>query len=709
MMLVLMCMLVASTLVVALLGALTSAVRPVAYERKATRTAAAAEAGLQAALGVVRGSISVRPLLGLGGDLGKLPCLYPTPLTGTVGGGQGGAAYAVTVRYFVQDPTGQSGAWRAANAVSCAAGSGPVQTPAYALLESAATAAASGGNAAAQGDRSQELVYTFSRSDAGVLGGLIRSGTSSTDGSKCWTSPASPPAPGDRLTMATCDITDPRQLFSYRSDYSLVLSASQASISPPTGGMCVSGDQIGAFSPVDGSGNGNDAIVSGSPTWGAVGPVSGSGVTLDGITTYLQTTTSYAAPAQNTVSVWFRTTTGGGHLLQYGSSQGLSSANFDRQLYLSATGALVWGIWTGTGQTLVSPGTYLDGAWHLAVASVGGAGMALYVDGTKVASRATPTTGQPVTGYWHIGSGAVNTWAWPASTGNGFFTGSLAHVSVWNAQLSDAQVSQMAAQSTYSGYQSTLLALAPAAYWALGGSDSQAEATFRACDSRPHQRWSYNDYGQFQLERYDATALSGLCLNAADVLAAPLVVRSCSGTREWAPDTTVGAGAAGAATGQLVNYAEFGRCLDVTAWNVNYPWLIAYPCKQDPTRPVGGNQRFTYDTSTSRLWTNFGANYCLTSAGYSTGRVLTKACGSVGQQTWTVNQDTGVRATSYTIVDGNGLCMALGPPGTTSGGLSLWSSITVATCDGSYAQKWNAPPQLAASTVNGQRETTGGR
>ena len=41
--------------------------------------------------------------------------------------------------------------------------------------------------------------------------------------------------------------------------------------------------------------------------------------------------------------------------------------------------------------------------------------------------------------------------------------------------------------------------------------------------------------------------------------------------------------------------------------------------------------------------------------------------------------------------------------------LIAWSSIVAAACDGSYGQKWNAPPLPAGGNLSGERETTGGR
>ena len=63
-------------------------------------------------------------------------------------------------------------------------------------------------------------------------------------------------------------------------------------------------------------------------------------------------------------------------------------------------------------------------------------------------------------------------------------------------------------------------------------------------------------------------------------------------SQAWVPSPAVGAGQAEAP--QLINYYEFGRCLDVTGQNVNANHLIDYPCKQNPNpSSVLWNQKFT--------------------------------------------------------------------------------------------------------------------
>ena len=68
------------------------------------------------------------------------------------------------------------------------------------------------------------------------------------------------------------------------------------------------------------------------------------------------------------------------------------------------------------------------------------------------------------------------------------------------------------------------------------------------------------------------------------------VVNPCANSQNWgsyAPDPAVGPGAASVATHQIVNFLEFGRCMDVTDGDTSKQYMISYPCKQDP--PSGAN------------------------------------------------------------------------------------------------------------------------
>ncbi len=101
-----------------------------------------------------------------------------------------------------------------------------------------------------------------------------------------------------------------------------------------------------------------------------------------------------------------------------------------------------------------------------------------------------------------------------------------------------------------------------------------------------YQLWSYNDSGEFQNSQTDDSGLGSYCLNpAGGVSIGDLIdLDSCGSSGQFVPTATVGAGAAGSVVRpfQLVNYLNFGRCIDDTNQWQTANWLIGYPCKQDP-------------------------------------------------------------------------------------------------------------------------------
>ena len=135
---------------------------------------------------------------------------------------------------------------------------------------------------------------------------------------------------------------------------------------------------------------------------------------------------------------WFRTTSNrGGKLLGFGSSQLGSSGSYDRQVYMRSDGRLVFGVYPGSIQTVVSPAGYNNGAWHHVVASLGAAGLQLFVDGSMVANRADVTSGQAYTGYWRLGSDSLS--GWPNVTSSSF-QGDLDEFAVYDRQLPASEV-----------------------------------------------------------------------------------------------------------------------------------------------------------------------------------------------------------------------------------------------------------------------------
>ncbi len=229
-------------------------------------------------------------------------------------------------------------------------------------------------------------------------------------------------------------------------------------------------DDTTGTTAADSSGNGHtgtytpDASAA-TVTRGVVGALPGNApnlaVTLDGTTGCIATTSTTAVPAptQLTEIVWFRTTsTAGGKLLGFESPRtGVTAGNaggaYDRHLYLDAAGQVWFGIGTSTKVGIRSQSGLNDGAWHMAAATLGPAGMALYVDGVQVATS-TATAAGSYSGWWRAGCGNLSGWVsyWdgggsPTASTNqprDFpFAGSLDEVTVYPTPLTAAQVAAL--------------------------------------------------------------------------------------------------------------------------------------------------------------------------------------------------------------------------------------------------------------------------
>jgi hypothetical protein len=251
----------------------------------------------------------------------------------------------------------------------------------------------------------------------------------------------------------------------------------------------------------------------------------------------------------------------------------------------------------------------------------------------------------------------------------------------------------------------------------------------QACSTTtlPQQQWSYNDSSNWE-GTADGATLDGYCLNAqTPTIAGGFLVlgsvaagtcRGGNGTRTvFYPDTTVGAGAgaAGPKASQLVDFKQFGRCLDVTNQQVNAAFLIAWACKQAPDpNNVTWNQKWALpevpDGATgvnTILTTNPSSGlYCLSSprsiVSYQYVTVVSCTAASMGAELkWTFYGNTGVYATSYTVVDVDGHCLSPTDPSAPSpdlfSGGQVVSKIIVASCDGSTLQKWNAPSSILSA------------
>lgn len=278
---------------------------------------------------------------------------------------------------------------------------------------------------------------------------------------------------------------------------------------------------------------------------------------------------------------------------------------------------------------------------------------------------------------------------------------------------------------------------APAAYPHASGDP----VTLQNCSSTtsPQQRWGYNGSSNFvattSAGRQDSLCMGPASPNTAD---ANLTLVSC-GARDtghaFSPDGAVGAGNADGAHKFLVNYNQFGRCLDIT--NQKLPqdagtkYLISYPCKVapdtastpacTPTSPVTvtasapANQWWCLPSiptgatsATGQITSIMDSSYCLVSPMTLNGNPYMEKCANVtaNQKKWTVWGDTGEYTTSYRISDAStpsassSLGYCLQPTDTTD----IYTKIIVSDCTGTTLQKWNAPPGVVPIPVKDYHE-----
>ena len=272
-------------------------------------------------------------------------------------------------------------------------------------------------------------------------------------------------------------------------------------------------------------------------------------------------------------------------------------------------------------------------------------------------------------------------------------------------------------------------------------SDGSAQAAGNAITLQPcaetgsapwSQMWSVDNSAHLEGAKTDKSDLDGLCINASSQGAGvPLALATCAGgvtdtKQTWVPSPDVGAGMAGAANSQMVNFQQFGRCIDVTNQSVTGTlsgtpggnnFLIAYTCKQNPNpSKVAWNQKFVPNSSGEWVTTTGGNNYCLTSplATYvdSNGPWVTVTpcpATATAAVTWTQYGATDAdgnpepQLDKYTVQDAKGNCLSL----TTDTAVAYngqYSKVIVEPCDGSTLQKWNASADIQTPALKNLME-----
>lgn len=243
------------------------------------------------------------------------------------------------------------------------------------------------------------------------------------------------------------------------------------------------------------------------------------------------------------------------------------------------------------------------------------------------------------------------------------------------------------------------------------------------------QIWNVNDSRRFE-GTASATSKSGRCL--VEDSTARIVLGSCRAPADksvFAPEPTVGAGSANATSNYMVNFDQFGYCLDVTNFNTEWDYMIQYPCKVDPggrpwnhqwyRNPDNGlDPQLSPNPFTGQLYTkkyrntngtgDFVGNYCLTTrdAVAVSGEfpVLRLCSDSDPKQRWSYTGKQPNYSESYLTRPTSNPALCLDYSRTEFHSQRV-PKIVLAPCDGSDGQKWNAPPQEKKAGLTNQRET----
>lgn len=189
---------------------------------------------------------------------------------------------------------------------------------------------------------------------------------------------------------------------------------------------------------------GNNLVLGAGASLGAPGAITGSkdtAATFNGTLTGTagQTTTESGSTAF-TAEAWVKTTTLlGGKIAGFGNSQTGTSTSYDRHLYMTNAGRIVFGVYPGAVKSVQTSAAYNDGQWHHVVGTLSGSGMRLYLDGALQASDASVTTAQSYAGYWRVGGDNLS--GWPNRPTSNWLSGTIDDVSIYPSGLSAAQVS----------------------------------------------------------------------------------------------------------------------------------------------------------------------------------------------------------------------------------------------------------------------------
>jgi PKD repeat protein len=239
-------------------------------------------------------------------------------------------------------------------------------------------------------------------------------------------------------------------------------------------------------------GGGDDLTLDASAARGAGGVVTGNGATTFSGSATVPATTSAAQAGPNafTVEGWFATTTtAGGKIVGFGNSSTGDSSGYDRHVYLTGDGRVVFGVYPGGVRTVATGPGFNDGKWHHFAGVLGPDGMDLVVDGVSAGRRTDTTSAQPYSGFWRIGGDNLN--GWPDQPSSSRLAGTIDEVAVYPVALTLAQVQK---HFTAGGGQGTGTPPTAAFTSTAAGLAASFDATTSTDADGTIQSWSW-DFG----------------------------------------------------------------------------------------------------------------------------------------------------------------------------------------------------------------------
>jgi hypothetical protein len=232
------------------------------------------------------------------------------------------------------------------------------------------------------------------------------------------------------------------------------------------------GNDVLGFSPIgywkledtgatatDSSGNSNTGTLNSVTTNQTPGPfscaTSHADMSFNGSSSYINTATTFNNPNTFTVAAMFKTSVSG-----VITSFGYDSSHWDRTIYVGTDGKLYAGIYNGTQQLINSSSTVNDNNWHLAVMTLSGSGLFLYLDGNLAAFNASYTTGENITGgTWQIGR-SFGTAGW--TNISQYYSGNIGEVAIIPSALNSTNVTTL--YNAFYNYSSGGIKISSTAY-----------------------------------------------------------------------------------------------------------------------------------------------------------------------------------------------------------------------------------------------------